>query len=324
MGKRLVYISWVIVSLLAGLILGWFLHTQPSAPEFQSIRETSSTYKFISPLLLTRAPEEQSFPLYAPLKQDLTDYITSEIREGRATDVSVYYRDLNSGQWIYVNPDETFSPASMLKVVTLITVMRAVELDPGLLSRRVTLKGEDSKLVNSQTYYPTTNPIRTGHTYTTQELIDHLIVESDNVANAALIQQVGDDKIVKTYDDLLLHHPEDGERYTAQEYSRLFRILYNSTYLPRNVSEQVLELLSKTRFNNGLVAPLPKDTVVSHKFGVNVSNLGRELHDCGIVYYPSNPYFICVMTRGQEFPALESIIQKTSRLVWDEVSDLNN
>lgn len=212
----------------------------------------------------------------------------------------------------------------MLKVLTLITVMRAADLDPELLSRRVTIKGDDSKLVNSQTYYSTANPIRTGHAYTTQELIDHLIVESDNVANAALIQQVGDDKITKAYDDLLLHHPEESERYTAQEYSRLFRILYNSTYLSRNISEQVLKLLSQTKFDNGLVALLPKDTVVSHKFGVNVSSLGRELHDCGIVYYPNNPYFICVMTRGREFPALESVIQETSRLVWDEVNNLTN
>jgi hypothetical protein len=71
---------------------------------------------------------------------------------------------------------------------------------------------------------------------------------------------------------------------------------------------------------------------VSHKFGVrNILADGakptdeptaRELHDCGIIYYPNNPYFLCVMTRGKDFPTLEGVIKDISKIAWDEVSKM--
>ncbi|MCX6719655.1 MAG: serine hydrolase [Candidatus Staskawiczbacteria bacterium] len=59
-------------------------------------------------------------------------------------------------------------------------------------------------------------------------------------------------------------------------------------------------MLSKTTFNDGLVAGVPKGTTVSHKFGMyatskdeNITDL--ELHDCGIIYYKTTPYLLCVV-----------------------------
>ncbi len=90
--------------------------------------------------------------------------------------------------------------------------------------------------------------------------------------------------------------------------------------------------MSQTDFTEGIVAGVPQGTLVSHKFGVRtvasheltpdsqmVSN--HELHDCGIVYYPNNPYFICVMTQGKEFNSLQSVIQGASELVWKYVAE---
>lgn len=141
------------------------------------------------------------------------------------------------------------------------------------------------------------------------------------MANSALIQLIGEDKVFKVYDDLKLHRPsEDKEGYTVQEYSYLFRVLYNGTYLSKELSERVLELLSKTKFANGIVAGVPSGTVVSHKFGIKtLSDDVRELHDCGIVYYPENPYFVCVMTRGYNFDDLSSILKTISEKIWNNV-----
>src|SRR6185436_5295057 len=92
------------------------------------------------------------------------------------------------------------------------------------------------------------------------------------------------------------------EADTPQNYSHLFRALYNGTYLSHDASEKALELLSRTKFSDGIVAGVPKETTVSHKFGertlsLNTSSI-NELHDCGIVYYPGHPYFLCIMTKG--------------------------
>jgi hypothetical protein len=45
----------------------------------------------------------------------------------------------------------------------------------------------------------------------------------------------------------------------------------------------------------------------------------NQLHDCGIIYYPGNPYLLCVMTRGTDWSALEKTIQTISAMTYKEV-----
>lgn len=324
----------VLVVFGVGFGLGW-ISRQNQPPAIENVREDSPDYKFINPLLFVKVPEDQAFPEYAELKQTIADYVDRVKRDRKADEVSVYFRNLNSSQWIYVNPDIPFTPASMLKVVVLVSTLRAAESEPRLLTKIVTLAGDDSRQVGVQTaYHPPKNPVRVGGTYTINELVSHLITESDNVASSALIKGIGEDRILKTYDDLRLHRPEaKGLGYTAREYSYLFRALYNGTYLSRPVSEQVLNLLSRTDYDEGLVKLLPADTVVSHKFGVSAvakegatadipGSVERQLHDCGIIYFPENPYFLCVMTKGFDFTELEKVIQGVSKIVWDELEEV--
>jgi hypothetical protein len=58
-------------------------------------------------------------------------------------------------------------------------------------------------------------------------------------------------------------------------------------------------------YNDGLKAGIPANIELAHKFGERgiIGMNGREqkqLHDCGIIYYPKHPYILCIMTRGYE------------------------
>jgi hypothetical protein len=44
----------------------------------------------------------------------------------------------------------------------------------------------------------------------------------------------------------------------------------------------------------------------------------HQLHDCGIVYFPDNPYIICVMTRGDDVNELAPVVAHISKMVYDE------
>ncbi len=75
-----------------------------------------------------------------------------------------------------------------------------------------------------------------------------------------------------------------------------------------------------------VVAGVPSTVDVAHKFGERTtlasdteSTETKQLHDCGIVYFPENPYLLCVMTRGTDFKVLEGIISDISRMVYEEV-----
>ncbi len=326
--QKIQYVTTGVLLFVVGGALGWFLHVVPPAPSFSLVREASSGYKFIDPVLYTQISEDASFPQYLPLKQTLTQLASTTVSSSKATDVSVYFQDLNSSHWIGVNTGDRFSPASMLKVVTLISAYHTAESFPPLLSGTITIDNSQYQAVDSQDFYPPATPVTPGHSYSINDLLSHLIIESDNNANTVLTKYLGDTTVNQTFDDLHLPRPttDSSDVDTAQEYSHLFRVLYNATYLTPSDSEKALELLSNTTFTQGLVAGVPPEVVVSHKFGErtitisdSTSSSSRELHDCGIIYYPGHPYFLCVMTRGTDFPTLAAVIQNISHVVWQNV-----
>ena len=106
-------------------------------------------------------------------------------------------------------------------------------------------------------------------------------------------------------------------------------MLYNGTYLTKEMSEKALELLSKVDFTGGIRSGLPSDMVVAQKFGERdisttsgVARAGdiKELHDCGIVYFPDHPYLLCVMTSGNNFDKLSSVLKDVSNVVYQSMS----
>lgn len=315
-----------------GIAAGFFGEQDWRRSSFSTVRETHSAYSFVDPLLYVQSPESAAYPTYLPLKNELTSYANDVERQGKATDVSIYYRDLNANEWVGVNSDHTFALASMLKVATALAVMRDDEQTPkSLIDTTVTLGPEVHITSQSQDYLKPAHPLVIGNSYTVAELLWHDLVESDNDAEAVLEGIVGRERLVQVYNDLQMPVPTNSSTdnvNTAQQYSRLFRVLYSATYLTPADSQAILDLLSQSDFTDGLVAGVPPGTQVAHKFGESVSAASSsptatlELHDCGIIYYPGHPYFLCVLTRGTDFPTLAGVIEGASALTWQKVSDI--
>ena len=113
---------------------------------------------------------------------------------------------------------------------------------------------------------------------------------------------------------------EKNHGLTVKEYSRFFRILYNSSYLSQSNSEKALKTLSQTKFTEGIRKNMPKDIVVASKFGeIGIDEQIKQIHECGIVYYPNHPYLICIMTRGPNPKYLTKSISEISDFVFSEV-----
>jgi beta-lactamase class A len=238
-----------------------------------------------------------------------------------ATSVSVYFRDLNTGHWTGINEDKTYHPSSMLKVLGLMSYLRKAEEDPSFLSKKLYYKAE----VDQGQHYAPQHILSTG-LHTVDELLEQTIKYSDNAVLNILDASDKDNifnKAYHTFELPLASNVDDIDGFMSpRSYSALFRTLYNGTYLSRDDSEKALQLLTQTDFNVGLVAGLPAGVPVAHKFGEHTYGLAndqivrRELHDCGIVYYPGHPYLICVMTEGADFSSLEKAISSLSKTVY--------
>jgi beta-lactamase class A len=258
-----------------------------------------------------------------PFKQAVEDLVNRQLAIGKADKISLYFRDLQDGPWFGINEDEKFAPASLLKLPIMITYYKIAETDPSILNKKVTADPKYWDATAIEDPAPR-HPIEQGKTYTINQLIESMIVGSDNNAKALLLAQLPDtQKLHQTYIDLGFDLPEiqkNGDVLSARAFGKIFRILYNASYLNKEMSEKALSLLTKTEFNKGIVAQLPQQVTVAHKYGEYATPSYKQLHECGIVYFSKNPYFLCVMTRGKDFPALAETINEISTLVYHEVS----
>lgn len=322
--------SYIVFFLLGCAFMYTFLNNintknQTFVDNSSPIRKPT-TSKFIAPLLLSsennKLYEDDAF------YKTILGYINSKIKDGTASNISFYFKDLTSGIWTGVNENERYAPASLEKVPIMIATLKQSESDPSLLDKQIFYDGKIDR--NTKEYYQSQKHILPNHSYSVEELISYMIMYSDNNATALLLSVTPQHNLTEIFTDLGLPIPEKDTYETIdflsdRLYSRLFRVLYNSTYLNEENSEKALKLLSYTDFDNGIVSQVPKDVSVANKFGERTINnqnnvlVFRELHDCGIVYVPKNPYLICIMTKGDDFKKLESVIQDISKLTYDKM-----
>ncbi|HEY6020809.1 MAG TPA: serine hydrolase, partial [Candidatus Paceibacterota bacterium] len=238
-------------------------------------------------------------------------------------DVGVYYLNPTTGQWAGVNENESFSPASMLKVPIMTAILRTAEKQPVFLSTPVYYDGsfDDNAL---ETIKPQ-DPVVAGHSYTVEQLLEKMIKYSDNNATHLLYALLPQNQFDSIFTDLGLAAPTVNgpvDFMSPKTFTMFLRILYGSTYLTRDDSEKALSLMAYPDFPSGLQAGVPQGTVVAQKFGEREADTqSSELHDCGMIYYGGgNAYMLCVMTRGTDKAALASEIAGISKLVWEHVA----
>jgi len=289
------------------------------SPMIMSRAAPSKAYRWVNPLLDCEAfGEQREIRSFREALQKLADDL---LLGKHASHVSIYYRDLNNGPTFGINEKEEFLPASLLKVPLMVSVYHEAESNPALLDEALTVPpGGD--LPNGQ-YFSPSSALVAGSTHTVREMAEAIARRSDNVATYLLNQRFGLQGMHQLY-DMLGVITDDGipDRLRVKDYAAIFRILYNASYLNPVYSERILDALGRSEFRSGITASLPAAVPVAHKYGERLMDDGRtkQLHDCGIVYYPGHPYLLCVMTRGSDWNTLAAAIDKVSTAVYREVS----
>ena len=262
------------------------------------------------------------------LKNKINNIITGNEKTSGLSDASVFLYDLNRGRWIGVNQNDKYNPASMLKVVIMTAYLKESEENPDILNGYLTYTKTIDNIIK-QNVFNTPPELKIGQSYQVSDLINKMIIDSDNGSESLLLSGVGQNNLYAIYNALNIENPSGNNDFTIspRAYSLFLRVLYSATYLNAADSEKALDILSKTTFNDGLVAGISDNIVISHKFGeyiVAQNNQPQqiELHDCGIIYYPKNPYLLCVMTKGNNLDNLKSTIKNISSLVYNNYSDL--
>jgi beta-lactamase class A len=143
-----------------------------------------------------------------------------------------------------------------------------------------------------------------GAMFTIEELIEKSLMYSDNTAYEALFRLLTTNEVIEVYDNLEIEvsSKESNPKVSPKSYSSIFRSLYLASYLSKEDSNYILEMLTRTIFKDKIPAGVPADIPVAHKIGVFSIEESTEqvFTDCGIVYAPQRPYVLCIFVKDSD------------------------
>lgn len=310
----------LLLSLGLGFSLGNIWHSHNTA------HCDYSGFKYINQSLECEGTDSVRKNNYVSLKKEVETFILEKKKYGEVKNVSIYFRDLQNGPTLGINEHELFSPASLLKLPLYLTYQDyRSDNDATFFERKipaVTNREIPKQLVPPKEY------ARHGEMYTIGELLRLMIQYSDNTAYYALLDYMNSispdrDLLKDTFVSLGIIDPKDflDNTISVKAYGSIFVQLFHESYFnKKEISNEVLTMLAGIDWKKGLNKGVPEGIDVAHKFGERTSVPGAlfQLHDCGIVYYPENPYMLCVMTRGDNMEELAEVISDISKMFYEE------
>ncbi len=317
----------VVIFFLSGIFLGgiglylWFGLYRTVG---YKIHSTNPVYKFINPLIAVEFNNSNSFSINKSLELQIRGLVDESQKNQQINTASVYFRDIEPAYWAGVNENAKFSPGNLLKIPIMISYFKLAENDPQILQKK--LKNTSTQ-ARKDDPFPSATPLVFGETYSVNELIRRMIVDGDDVAAILLYDNIDNRTLNEVYSDLGIDFVENNtttsDYISLKLYSLFFRVLYNSTYLNREYSEQALSLLSQTNTNVGISATLPKESPIAQEFDAHAYTengiSGYEMYDCGIIYYPNHPYLLCASVKGKTLKNIEGFLKSLSQRVYSEM-----
>ncbi len=270
---------------------------------------------------------------------ELRSRLEARIGESGAEVVGVYFRDLTSGDSILIDVDSRMHAASMMKVPVLIQLFRDAEAGRFALDDSVVITNRFASIVDGSPYELSVTDDseetlygRLGERESIRQLAELMINVSSNLATNILIELVDAKRVQATMRELgadsiaVLRGVEDIKAYraglsnttTARDLGVIFEAIYENRAASPESCREMLEILSRQRFNEGIPAGLPAGTRVAHKTG----SITAIRHDGGIVYTEDGKAFVLVvLTKGiEESSVADALIADVARLVYEEVA----
>ena len=253
--------------------------------------------------------------------------------------VGVYFSDLSRGDSLLVGAGTRFHAASTMKVPVMIQLYR--DRDAGRLSLddSIPVTNTFRSIVDSSTYQldraddsDSSLYARVGGKASIRELVELMETVSSNLATNLLIARVGAERAHATAHALgadsivVLRGVEDGKAYragmnnttTARDLGVLLAAIAQDRAASPAACREMLAILGRQQFNEGIPAGLPPGTRVYHKTGW----IGTVVyHDAAIVELAGGRrYVLAVLTGGiQRDEDAYRLVSDVSRIVWEGV-----
>ncbi len=279
-------------------------------------------------------PEESPPPPAPPqnevVQQNLEKYLTVEAALlGVVDDMSLYFKDLSVTKEVSIQPSKSWIPASTIKAFVVLEAFRQRRLGMIDFSQSIPIAAQN--VVPTELETEDCPRLREGAQATIKELVECMVVQSDNTAYNTLLDILDRRNINATLQSLGFTETVVGEKLnlddtqyakdltvagrqsnttTVKDFANLFDLLYGKK-IPQ--ADEILEIFKHQQINTMIPALLPPDTVVAHKTG----DWAPIYHDGGVVYKPNDPFILTIFTHSND----PSVLAKLARVAyWQNAS----
>ncbi|HET7271610.1 MAG TPA: serine hydrolase [Rubrobacter sp.] len=287
----------------------------PEAPESRTGPQTASPTDSQAATGATRIETELTSDKVGPLRGEL-----DRIAQAYPATFGVVIFDPSTGEAVTMGADQRFLAASLNKLPVLMTLYRAAASGEVDLEDEITMQASDVQAYGTGVLY--TYPV--GYTMTLRECARLLIKESDNTAWKMLDRYLGRNYI---RDELYSVGAYSTEYWipnttTPNDVLLMLEKISDPSYTTPDFSDEMLDLMTNTSFEDRLPQPLPEGLQVSHKIG----SYGDTFADAGIVFPEGShdaqdAYYIVVMASDTSEWMAREAMREISLSTYRTLSD---
>ncbi len=261
---------------------------------------------------------EKSENSYPQICYDVADNIKSDFKNltSKLTGVyGLYVIDLETGFSFFVNENETYQAASLIKLPLMASMLYESQRGKFNLSDEYILESSDKtagsgSLINK--------PAGTILSY--NELLTYMGKESDNTAYKASLRIVGQSRVEELMPTFGMNDTSiDKNTTTLYDVANFFDKVWHKDFLSSVNSDFLMSVITNTIYESFIPKGVPSDIAVAHKYG-------REVHvinDAGIVE-SKRPYVVVILTKGIIDAEAEVSIPEISRIVYENMQKLES
>ena len=266
--------------------------------------------------------------------------ISARIATAPATGVGVYYRDLTTRDSVLVGARRRFHAASTMKVPVMIQLFRDRDAHRLSLDDSIPVTNTFQSIVDSSTYgldkaddSDSTLYTRVGGKASIRELVELMETVSSNLATNILITRLGAPRANATAHRLgadsilVLRGVEDGKAYqagrnnttTARDLGVLMAAIAQNRAASPAACREMLEILGRQHFTEGIPAGLPAGVRVYHKTGW----VGKVVyHDAAIVELSGGRRYVLVVLTGgiEKDEDAHKLVSDISQMIYEEIA----
>jgi beta-lactamase class A len=253
--------------------------------------------------------------------------------QNSGADVGVAFQTLDGRLLWSHHATDAFHAASTMKIPVMIEMFHQIREGKLKPDQSLTIKNEFHSLADQSLFAldpkddsETDLYLAVGQRRTLSQLCDLMITVSSNLATNLLIQKLGVENIRAMVHSLhadgmnVLRGVEDNKAFekglnnttNAQGLAVLMEAIAKGVAVDADDSRQMIQILEKQKFNEGIPAGVPAGTRVAHKTG----ELTKLHHDAAVVY-AKRPFVLVILVRGMaDFKESSALMADITRKLY--------